>query len=99
MPMDPFFTSKGEDPRSTGDFQHGRAKAWAKAIQFRRFAANLPIPHQKNALAKHLKGVNDPENCARVYHHNKVQAAGRPSLTGFKAPKKTWRHRNSQHPK
>lgn len=99
MPMDPFFTSKGENPRKTEDFKHQRATAWAKAIQFRRFASQVHRKHAENAMKKHLAGVNNAQSCAKVGVHNQLQVLGGPSLTGFKQPKKKWKHRNSQHPK
>lgn len=94
-PMDEFFTSKKKD--EFHERQQAR-KAFAKAQQFRRFADGVPKPHAKAAFAKHLKGVRDPRDCARIYRGHKVQVTGRPALTGFKPPKKKWRHRDSQHP-
>lgn len=94
MPLDPFFTSASKDEFHE---EKQRKKALAKAVQFKIGTARYTRRHIHHCLNKHLEGVDSAKNCAKALHDSLTQVRGGRALRGFKAPKKLWKHRNSQN--
>lgn len=88
MPMDPFFTSQVKDDSVE---KMDERKAYAKALQLKRFVSKLP---KKNAVAVLKSATTDASaaRCARALRGSviRLEGPGRPSITGFKSPRKKW---------
>ena len=104
MPLDPFFTSKvaREDPAKEHVLKRKRLAWYLRKQKLTRYPHNWATKKATQIVgSRHHKNLEYDQMAsiaASKVPFVTLSSQQHASISGFKRPKKLWRHRNSQHP-